>query len=40
MASSSETSCGVETMTAPAMGASCAMLIEASLVPGGRSMMR
>ena len=30
----------IVTMTAPEIGASCAMLIEASLVPGGRSMSR
>ena len=40
VASSSATSCGVLTMTAPAIGASCAMLIDASDVPGGRSTIR
>ena len=40
VASSSDTAFGVVTITAPAIGASCAMLIEASLVPGGRSTTR
>ena len=40
MASSSDTAFGVVTITAPAIGASCAALMEASLVPGGRSTMR
>ena len=40
VASSRDTLCGVVTMTAPAMGASWAMLMGASLVPGGRSMIR
>ena len=35
-----ETAWGVDTITAPAIGASWAMLIEASLVPGGRSTIR